>query len=85
MQWKAKLPAGKTYDRAVSSLDLLPTARALATPALPETMGAVSIPAQEWPLKPGPREIAVTIRYPHTGAKIQGVLQATGLMLSLHN
>ncbi len=30
VQWKAKLPAGKTYDRAVSSLDLLPTALAIA-------------------------------------------------------
>ena len=34
VQWKAKLPAGKTYDRAVSSLDLLPTALAISgTPA----------------------------------------------------
>ena len=30
LQWKAKLPAGKTYDRAVSSLDLLPTALAIS-------------------------------------------------------
>ena len=56
-----------------------------ASPALPETMGTVSIPAQEWPVKPGPREIAVTIRYPRAGSKIQGVLPTTGLMLSLHN
>ena len=34
VQWKAKLPAGKIYDRAVSSLDLLPTALAISgTPA----------------------------------------------------
>ena len=34
VQWQAKLPAGKTYDRAVSSLDLLPTALAISgTPA----------------------------------------------------
>ncbi len=30
MQWKAKLPAGKIYGRAVSSLDLLPTALAIS-------------------------------------------------------
>jgi arylsulfatase A-like enzyme len=29
VQWKAKLPAGITYDRAVSSLDLLPTSLAI--------------------------------------------------------
>jgi arylsulfatase A-like enzyme len=30
MQWKGRLPAGKTYDRAVISLDILPTALAAA-------------------------------------------------------
>ena len=54
-------------------------------PALPETMGSVSIPAQEWPLKPGPREIKVYIRYPAAGAKLEGVRPTTGIMLSLHN
>ena len=58
---------------------------AVAAPALPDAMGSVNIPAQEWPLHPGPREIAVHIRYPHAGAKIAGVLPTTGLMLSLHN
>lgn len=52
---------------------------------LPATMGTVSIPAQEWPLKPGPREIAVHVRYPGAGAKIEGVKADTGIMLSLHN
>jgi uncharacterized sulfatase len=34
-QWKGVLPAGKTYDRPVSSLDILPTALAAAgTPGL---------------------------------------------------
>ena len=66
-------------------LFLLLLSRTLAAPALPDAMGSVSIPAQEWPLKPGPREIVVTIRYPHAGAKIEGVLPTTGLMLSLHN
>ncbi len=57
----------------------------LAEPTLPQTMGAVSIPAQEWPLKPGPREILVHVRYPGAGAKIEGVRPSTGIMLSLHN
>jgi len=30
VQWKGRLPAGKTYDRPVSSLDILPTALAAA-------------------------------------------------------
>ena len=38
VQWKGTLPAGQTYDRAVSSLDILPTALALA--------GATSIAQQ---------------------------------------
>ncbi len=58
---------------------------ALAEPTLPQTMGTVSIPAQEWPLKPGPREIMVHVRYPGAGAKIEGVRPSTGIMLSLHN
>jgi arylsulfatase A-like enzyme len=36
VQWKAKLPAGKTYDRAVSSLDLLPTALAIGGVTAPK-------------------------------------------------
>jgi hypothetical protein len=57
----------------------------VAAPALPETSSVVNIPAQEWPLKPGPREVVVTIRYPGAGAKIGDVNADTGLMLSLHN
>lgn len=35
-QWKGVLPAGKTYDRPVSSMDILPTALAAGEhPALP--------------------------------------------------
>ena len=52
-------------------------------PALPEVDGTVSIPAQSWPLKPGPRSVAVFIRYP--GGKLANVRPETGLMLSLHN
>ena len=52
-------------------------------PPLPDRSGTVLIPAQEWPFKPGPREIAVHIRYP--AGTIQSVGRETGLMLSLHN
>ena len=38
VQWKAKLPAGKTYDRAVSSLDLLPTALAISGTSAPQNV-----------------------------------------------
>ncbi len=34
-------------------------------PALPDRSGAVQIPAQEWPLRPGPREVRVGIWYPN--------------------
>lgn len=52
-------------------------------PTLPEKDGAVSIQAQEWPLKPGPREIKIAIHYP--GGSLKNVNASTGLMLSLHN
>lgn len=52
-------------------------------PDLPVQDGTVSIPAQEWPRSPGPREVTVYVQYP--GGAIEGVRQSTGLMLSLHN
>lgn len=52
-------------------------------PALPPTDQRVELPAQEWPLRPGPRTIQVLIHYP-TG-KLSGVTPQTGLMLTLHN
>jgi hypothetical protein len=64
---------------------LLPAHVAGAAPALPDGAGTVSIPAQEWPLKPGPRQITVHIRYPGGESKIESVRPTTGLMLSLHN
>ena len=54
-----------------------------AWPALPEADADVTIPAQEWPLKPGPRTVKVTIRYP--GGALKNVGRKTGLMLSNHN
>ncbi len=54
-------------------------------PPLPEKSGTVTIPAQEWPFKPGPREITVHIRYPAPSGSLRDVRKDTGLMLSLHN
>lgn len=52
-------------------------------PELPETNGNVVIPAQEWPQKPGPRTVEISIHYP--GGKLENVGADTGLMLNLHN
>ena len=52
-------------------------------PKLPERDGAVVIPAQEWPLRPGPRDVRVLVHYPDgTRASIG---PRTGIFLSLHN
>lgn len=52
-------------------------------PGLPDQNGAVELPAQEWPLRPGTRTIKVLVHYPH--ADRQRINANTGLMLSLHN
>ncbi len=52
-------------------------------PTLPDENAAVEIPAQEWPLRPGPRRVRVLVHYP--GAKLANVNERTGLMLTLHN
>lgn len=52
-------------------------------PALPQTDSRVVLPAQEWPLRPGPRTIEALIHYP--GGKLSQVGPETGLMLTLHN
>ncbi len=52
-------------------------------PALPATDGAVQVPAQEWPLRPGPRSLRVLLHYP--GGKLANVNKDTGIMLTLHN
>ncbi len=51
---------------------------------LPEASGAFSVAAQEWPHRPGPREIAVHVCYPG-GGLLHSVGTGTGVMLSLHN
>lgn len=52
-------------------------------PPLPEVDGSVTIAAQEWPMRPGPRSVTAHVRYP--GGRLTGVNSGTGLMLSLHN
>ncbi len=52
-------------------------------PALPDQNAAVEIPAQEWPLRPGPRRARVLVHYP--SGKLANVGERTGLMLTLHN
>ncbi|NLY01930.1 MAG: DUF2920 family protein [Rhodopirellula sp.] len=52
-------------------------------PELPAENAATRVPAQEWPHRPGPREVKVYLHYP--GGKLEGVNSRTGLMLSLHN
>jgi len=52
-------------------------------PALPSVNGAVEIPAQEWPLRPGPRSVRILVHFP--GANISHVTADTGIMLTLHN
>lgn len=71
---------------AIAALLSMSVGNAVADPpVLPEASGTVSIPAQEWPFQPGPREIAVHIRYPGERRTLAGVGPRTGLMLSLHN
>ncbi len=58
-------------------------ALAVEWPEFPTANGTVDIPAQEWPLKPGPRMVGLQIHFP--GRSADGVNADTGLMLSLHN
>ena len=53
-------------------------------PKLPETNGSVMLDAQEWPLKPGPRQVQVWLHYPERN-RLSSVNAQTGIMLSLHN
>ncbi|MBI1311708.1 DUF2920 family protein [bacterium] len=54
-----------------------------AWPVLPEKNAMVTLPAQEWPQKPGPRAITTSIHYP--AGTLASVDKSTGLMLTLHN
>lgn len=55
----------------------------LSWPPLPEHNGEAVLPAQEWPQRPGPRDITVYLAYP--GGALAHVTPDTGLMLFLHN
>ncbi len=57
--------------------------RADAWPELPAANGALLLPAQEWPQRPGQRQIRVIVHYP--GGRQDNVKAETGIMLSLHN
>lgn len=57
--------------------------RLAAWPELPAANATVSIPAQEWPRRPGPRQVKVLVHYP--GGRLENVNEKSGLMLSLHN
>ncbi len=50
---------------------------------LPPVNGDLTIPAQEWQSKPGPRSVEIRIHYP--GGKLENVTAETGIMLTLHN
>ena len=52
-------------------------------PKLPVKNGAVEIPAQEWPQRPGPRTVRVLVHFPN--GTIDSVNDKTGVMLTLHN
>lgn len=54
-----------------------------AAPELPLENGAVTLPAQEWPQQPGPREIKAYLFYP--GGSLTQVNRGTGMILTLHN
>ena len=52
-------------------------------PELPAKNASVSIPAQEWSHKPGPRTVDISVHFPD--GTIESVTKSTGLMLTLHN
>ncbi len=52
-------------------------------PKLPAQDAAVEIPAQEWPQRPGPRNVRVLVHY--LNGSLEGVTPQTGIMLTLHN
>ena len=52
-------------------------------PRLPQSNGAITIPAQEWPARPGKRNVRALVHYPR--GHLAQVNEKTGLMLTLHN
>jgi lysophospholipase L1-like esterase/dienelactone hydrolase len=54
-----------------------------AWPALPPANGQITLPAQPWKFRPGPRTFDVRVHYPK--GRLENVGPNTGLMLTLHN
>lgn len=52
-------------------------------PELPERDGEVMVSAQEWPRRPGPRQVRVLVHYPQ--ATRASIGPKTGIFLTLHN
>ena len=75
-------PASSVVTGLALSVTLLNAADPV-WPKLPERDGAVMIPAQEWPLRPGPRQVRVLIHYPDGTRSSIG--SRTGIFLTLHN
>ena len=66
-----------------ASLAIQLSAAEIPWPKLPERDGPVVIPAQEWPARPGPREVRVQVHYP--GGTRASIGPRTGIFLTLHN
>jgi dienelactone hydrolase len=66
-----------------ATLSSLPALPADGWPELPPQNASVEIPAQEWPLRPGPRSVRVLVHFP--GGFLSNVNTRTGTMLTLHN
>ena len=66
-----------------ASLAIQLSAAEIPWPKLPERDGPVVIPAQEWPARPGPREVRVQVHYP--GGTRTSIGPRTGIFLTLHN
>lgn len=60
-----------------------PASDSATWPELPERDGFVDIPAQEWPYRPGPRQVRIYLHYP--AGELKQVGPGTGIILSLHN
>ena len=58
-------------------------AAAIEWPRLPEKNAPIMIPAQEWPFRPGEREVRVGVYYPN--GTMSSIGPRTGIFLCLHN
>lgn len=81
--WRLLWICGAILCQAAGTCSSSLAADELTWPALPEKDGAVELPAQEWPLRPGPRRVRVLVHYPR--GSLDSVDARTGVMLTLHN